>query len=93
MSNPAMARRRWFGLFYLGLAAGMLIWGQTVLKSALDGLVFMIYWTAVFVLTVMAMVTALLDIRAVRRQARSERRDLLKESITQAESQQKPPRG
>ncbi len=77
MPDSADARRRWFGLLYLVLAAGMLIWGQTVLRSSLHGLGFVFYWMGCFGLTGLAIVTALQDLRATRRRSRTERRELL----------------
>ena len=77
MADPAEARRRWFGLFFLVLAFGMLIWGQTVLKSSLTGVWFVLYWMVCFLMTGAAIVTALMDMRATRRRIRSEQRDLL----------------
>lgn len=77
MIDAAVARRRWFGLLYLTLAAGMLIWGQTILRPVLTGVWFLCYWLVCFVLTSLAIVTALLDIRATRRRTRQEQQDLL----------------
>jgi membrane protein implicated in regulation of membrane protease activity len=79
--EPADARRRWFGAFFLMVSAGMLIWGQTFLKPLLDGLVFVVYWLACLGFTGLAMLTALLDVRAVRRRARDHQRDLLQRII------------
>jgi membrane protein implicated in regulation of membrane protease activity len=76
--NPADARRRWFGVFFLIVAAGMLIWGQTFLRPWLSGLGFVAYWLACLVFTGLAMLTALLDIWAVRRRTRDQHRDLLR---------------
>jgi hypothetical protein len=80
MPDVVDARRRWFGLFYLALAAGLLIWGQTVLQPWLHGVWFLIYWLSCFVLTGLAILTAILDLRATRRRARQEQRDLLEKS-------------
>ena len=77
MADYAEARRRWFGLLFLALAAGMLIWGQTVLKSCLQGVWFLLYWLVCFVLTGLAILAALLDMRATRRRTREEQRDLI----------------
>jgi hypothetical protein len=77
MPDAADARRRWFGLFFLVVAGGMLIWGQTVLKPGLKGLSFLLYWFVCFVMTSLAIVTAILDLRATRRRTRQEQRDLL----------------
>ena len=51
MLNSADARRRWFGVFFLILAVGMLIWGQTVLEPHLKGVVYLIYWFGCFLMT------------------------------------------
>jgi len=77
MADAADARRRWFGLFFLTLAAGMLIWGQTILRPWLKGWGFILYWVACFVLTALAILTAILDMRATRRRTRAEQHELL----------------
>ena len=77
MGDSAAARRRWFGLLFLALAAGMLIWGETVLKPHLNGVGFLLYWLSCFVVTGLAIITALLDMRATRRRIQEEQRDLL----------------
>ena len=76
-ANPADVRRRWFGVFFLLIAAGMLIWGQTILKPYLEGIGFVLYWLACIAFTGLALLTALLDIWAVRRRTREQQRDLL----------------
>jgi hypothetical protein len=83
--DPADAQRRWFGLFFLILAGGMLIWGQTVLRAHLEGAGFVIYWLACMGFTALAMVMALLDIRAVRRRTRDQQRDLLQHIFEEGE--------
>ena len=37
MFSSADALRRWLGMFCLAVAAGLLIWGQTILKPYLEG--------------------------------------------------------
>ena len=64
-------------MLFLALAAGMLIWGETVLKPHLNGVVFLLYWLGYFVVTGLAIITALLDMRATRRRIQEEQRDLL----------------
>jgi hypothetical protein len=71
------ARRRWFGLLFLILAGGMLIWGLTFLGPHLRRWGFIIYWSVCFVFTGLAVLIALLDLMAVRRAALLERRRLL----------------
>ncbi len=85
-ANPADVRRHWFGAFFLLIAAGMLIWGQTILKPYLEGIGFVLYWLACLAFTGLALVTALLDIRAVRRRTREQHRDLLQRIFDEAES-------
>ncbi|MHB8521732.1 MAG: hypothetical protein ACYDH9_13365 [Limisphaerales bacterium] len=87
MLDPATARRRWFGALFLVLAAGLLIWGQTLLKPHLHGSVFILYWLACFVFTGLAMFMALLDIRAMRRQTRQARRDLIERTLLEIEAE------
>jgi hypothetical protein len=81
MLSPVDARRRWFGLLFLLLAGGMLLWGQTWLEAHLQGMVFVAYWLGCFVFTGLAMITALLDARAVRRQAQREQRALAQRAL------------
>src|SRR5438128_6512604 len=85
MSNPLDARRRWFGLFFLFVALGLLIWGQTILKSHLNGLGFILYWFLCFIFTLLALLTALLDFWMVRRRTREAQKDLLKKALGQAD--------
>lgn len=81
MSNPLDGRRRWFGLFFLFVALGLLIWGQTILKPHLSGLGFIFYWLLCFCFTMLAMLTAWLDFWIVRRRTREAQRDMLKKAL------------
>jgi hypothetical protein len=83
MPTSADALRRWLGLFFLAVAFGMLIWGQTVLEEVLERnrVLFVIYWSFCFLLTVGAIVTALLDMRATRKRARHEHEQLLRRTM------------
>jgi hypothetical protein len=77
-------------MFCLAVAAGMLIWGQTVLEPHLKGVVFLLYWVACFTFTLGAIVIALLDIRAVRHRVRHQQRDLIQRTLEGVESKPKP---
>ena len=93
MPSPVDAWRRWFGLLFLALAGGMLIWGQTLLRPYLEGMFFLLYWFICFVMTIAAIIIALLDIRAVRRHTREEQRRLLHQTFTsvrKSESKEEP---
>ena len=89
MPGPADARRRWFGLFFLLIAGGMLIWGLTVLSGRLEGLTFVIYWLVCFAFTGLALLTALLDLMIVRHRQREEQRDLIVKAIEDFETEKK----
>ena len=85
--DSADAMRRWLGLFCLTMAAGMLIWGQTLLKPLLEGWLYIGYWTIAFVFTFGAIVIALLDIRALRRRTRREQKELLERTLAEVEEE------
>ena len=89
MFNSADARRRWFGVFFLIVAVGMLIWGQTVLEPHLNGWAFLLYWFGCFAATMTAIVIALLDVRALRRHSREEQRNLIERTLGQVEKEKK----
>ena len=94
MPNSADALRRWFGLFFLALAFGMLIWGHAVLNERLqrNPAAFVFYWFFCFLFTLAAIVTALLDMRATRKRARQEQEELLQRTLDEIdrESHDKP---
>lgn len=75
-------RRRWFGLLYLISSAGLLIWGLTLLRPVLRGWLFVAYWFACLLCALLAIVIAWLDLRAIRRHVRAERRELLNAALT-----------
>ena len=76
MPTVINSRRRWFGVFFLLLAGGMLVWGQTWLRRHLTGGTYLVYWLVCMVWVMLALVTALVDARATRRQLRQEQRAL-----------------
>ncbi|MFO1476162.1 MAG: hypothetical protein U1F98_05870 [Verrucomicrobiota bacterium] len=81
MSTAADRRRRWAGAIFLGIALGMLVVGQTLLRNRLGPKAYLVYWLACFIFTGLAMLTALLDYAAIRRSARAEQREFLDETI------------
>jgi len=85
--RSAQAWRRWFGLLFLALSFGMLVWGQTFLKDRLTGTAFLFYWSVCFLFTFLAIATALLDMLLVRRQMRHERREMLKKTFLEPNAQ------
>jgi hypothetical protein len=85
--SPSDARRRWFGLLFLILAGGMLIWGLTVLDPHLRGLGFVCYWSACLVFTALAFGVAWCDLRVIRRRQRAQRRELLDRTVASVREQ------
>jgi peptidoglycan/LPS O-acetylase OafA/YrhL len=83
MALDATARRRWFGALVLAVALAMLIAGQTVLRGRLNALEFMFYWLVCLVLTALAIVVALRDLRALRRRNLEEQRNLFQATLKQ----------
>lgn len=81
MLSRVIERRRWFGLFFLISACGMMIWGFTLLDPHLRGWWYVAYWTACMILTLLALATALLDLLLVRQASREERRALRKQAL------------
>lgn len=75
------AVRRWTGAICLFLAAGLLIAGQTWLRDRLGGFRFLGYWFLCFLFTVLAMICAVLDLRAVRQRIRAEELDLISRTL------------
>jgi hypothetical protein len=85
MAKSVHSRRRRFGTACLTGAAAILILGQTLLSGYLDGVWFILYWSACFVLIVLTLLTALLDVQAVRRHAREQQRDLVRDALKDLE--------
>ena len=81
MAVSGVARRRLFGAGVVGSALLMLVLGQTVLRGALQGVVFLLYWLACLALTGLAFAVALLDARATRNELRRRNRELLEQTM------------
>jgi hypothetical protein len=86
MGTDASGRRRWFGALILIVAMLMLVAGETVLKGRLTGLTFVVYWLACFGLTGMAMLVAILDLRAIRQRTQEEQRVFLEKAVKEIET-------
>jgi hypothetical protein len=95
MAFDATARRRWFGGVVLLAALAMVVGGETVLRDRLSPLATLIYWLLCMVFTGLAVVVALLDVRALQRRTQQEQRALfeatLKKIHTEAETRSQPP--
>src|SRR6266700_3273309 len=85
MRIGSVCRRRILGIAFLLLSAGLLLSGLTVLKPKLDGAAFLVFWFACFLFTVAAMMIALMDLQAIRRQALEETRCDFERSLADVE--------
>ena len=81
VNSTHTAWRRWFGLLFLILAGGQLVWGFTLLAPHLAGRTFVLYWLACFLFAGLALLVAVLDLFAIRRHARKSRRELFRRTI------------
>ena len=72
----------------------MVVAGQTVLKSRLQDVGFLVYWLICFLLTGLAIFVALIDARALRQRTRSEARNLLQSTLDEiaTDARNKPTR-
>jgi membrane protein implicated in regulation of membrane protease activity len=91
MLTPLDARRRWFGACFLIIAGLMLAWGMTLLTAFLveRPVVFILYWMACFGFTLLAFVTAIIDMRVMRQRTRIEQQKLFEKSFTDSDSKAK----
>lgn len=86
MGLGVTARRRWVGGLALLGALGLLLAGETVLKTRLAGVGFLLYWAVCFVLTGVAIIVAWIDACAVQRRSRQEARELVEHTLHKIES-------
>jgi hypothetical protein len=87
MALDATARRRWFGASALLAALAMLILGETVLHERLRDLAYLAYWLVCFAFTGLAILAAVLDVRALQHRTRQEKRDLLETTLKEIETE------
>ena len=85
--NHNLPRRRILGAVFLVSAIGMLILDGTLLKSRLDPLATLLYWTTCVLLTCGAIVCALVDALRSIGQSRREQRALLEDTLHEIEAE------
>ena len=86
MGHDATGRRRWFGALALSFAVVMLVCGLTLLKGRLQDWAFITYWVFCLVLTALALMVALWDVRALQQHTRQQQRDLLENTLKEIET-------
>lgn len=69
MGAPAERRLRYYSLILLALAVAMLLSGLSFLEPYLAGWIFVVYWLVCLALTCGVIVVAMLELRAIRRNA------------------------
>ncbi len=79
--------RRWLGVVALAVAVVMLTTGETLLKGRMSPTVFVIYWALCFIVTGIAIVIALAEVRAVQRNARAQHRELFESTLREIEKE------
>ena len=89
MNAGAKTLRRTFGAICLLAAIGMLVLGETALAGKLAPVAFLLYWLGCLAFTVLAIVTALADVRALRRETHDEQRQLIDRTLQNVPT--KPP--
>ncbi len=72
-------------MLFLVLALGMLIAGETVIKDRLPPTLFLVYWLGCFAFTMLAIITAFRDVRALQAKAIKEQRGLLDSTLRDIE--------
>jgi len=87
MALDSTARRRWFGAFVVLAALGMVICGETVLRDRMGPVATLLYWIGCLVLTSLAILVALLDVRALGRRTRQEQRALFEATLNKIQSE------
>lgn len=80
-------RRRWLGGVALLTALAMLACGDLVLKGQPGVLVTLVYWLLCLGLTVLAMIVAFADVRALARRTRLEQRELFEATLRKIETE------
>ena len=93
MDSNSGIRHRKRGMTFLIISLGMLILGETLLRSSLSKGSFIVYWMVCIVVTFMAIVFAFLDVAGVQRQAREEQRELLEKTIREIARQKEAKAG
>jgi hypothetical protein len=79
--NDSTARRRWFGALCLLAAVILLVADEYLIKGRLGNWGKLAYWFVCFAFTMLAILAAFLDLRALRRSTRDEQRTLFEDTL------------
>ncbi len=78
-------RRRWLGVAFLATALVMLVAGETIFKGRLSLLGSLLFWLVCFVCTIVAVIIAFLDVRAMGREVSKAQRELFNSTLKKIE--------
>jgi hypothetical protein len=81
------SRRRWAGVLCLGAAILLTVWGHYFLPRDWHPLVQVGFWLGCFAITSLAILIALVDLVAVGKETRAERRALLEKTLGEVEAE------
>jgi|ERR1051325_5428089 hypothetical protein len=84
-AGPRRRRRRLFGLVLLLASIGQVLLGQYVWESSLVGWSYIWYWGSCAVLVVLALMTAVWDMIAIRREAAREKNQLIQKTLAHSD--------
>ena len=73
--------QRWLGMLFLAVSFAMMIWGQIVFASKLNGIRGALYWAVCFAFSVTAVVMGFLDVRRLLREVRAERMSSMRRTM------------
>jgi hypothetical protein len=62
--------RRWLSLFFLGIAAAMMIWGHIVFQPIMSGWVSIVYWATCVLFAAAAVTTSMLECHLIQQELR-----------------------
>ena len=93
MDSSRFLPHRKRGMIFLIIALAMLVLGETVLRTSLTKVPFILYWMGCFACTGLAVLFAFLDVAGVQRQAREQQRELLEKTISEIARQKELKRG
>lgn len=79
--NSTDVKRRWLGVVCLGIAILMVVWGQLFLPLTAPPLLLIAFWLVCMIFTVVAILMAFADLRALRNRTRAERQALFLETM------------
>lgn len=73
--------QRWLGMLFLAVSFAMMIWGQLVFASELNGTLGVLYWVVCLAFSVTAVVMGFIDVHRLLREVRTERMSSMRRTM------------